>query len=459
MPTELNWRGVTWRAAVSLRPCERHKMTASAPDTIFALSSAPGRAGIAVIRISGPNAGRVGQLFKGSLPKPRRAELRTLFDYTFDDRIDTALIVFFPSPRSFTGENIVEIQCHGGLSVIDGILELLGKIEGFRPAEPGEFTRRAVEHGRIDLTQAEAISDLVNAETLAQRRQALRQEGGALSDLYEEWRKRLIKAAAWLEASMDFPDEEIPSGAVENARSELVSINDAIDSHLADGRRGEILRDGLHVAVIGAANAGKSSLVNALAQRDVAIVTDTPGTTRDVIDVHLDLKGFPVVLSDTAGLRQAVDAAEEEGVRRALERAENADIRILVVDGTKPSRARTPRAEIIVYSKADLVAERVAGQWISAKTGDGLDKLVDQLATMASRGLSGDTPPLTRARHRYALEQASTALKRALANKPENSEMVAEEVRLALRALGRITGRVDLDELLDVVFRDFCLGK
>ena len=255
-------------------------MTGSAPDTIFALSSAPGRAGIAVIRISGPNAERVGQLIVGSLPPPRRAELRTLFDYTSDDRIDTALIVFFPSPRSFTGENIVEIQCHGGLSVIDGILELLGTIEGFRPAEPGEFTRRAVEHGRIDLTQAEAISDLVNAETLAQRRQALRQEGGALSDLYEEWRKRLIKAAAWLEASMDFPDEEIPSGAVENARSELVSINDAIDSHLADGRRGEILRDGLHVAVIGAANAGKSSLVNALAQRDVAGCLSNCGHSR-----------------------------------------------------------------------------------------------------------------------------------------------------------------------------------
>jgi tRNA modification GTPase len=434
-------------------------MTGSAPDTIFALSSAPGRAGIAVIRISGPNAERVGKLIKGSLPKPRRAELRTIFDYSSSDRIDTALIVVFTSPRSFTGENIVEIQCHGGRSVVDGILGLLGKIEGFRPAEPGEFTRRAVENGRIDLTQAEAISDLVNAETLAQRRQALRQQEGALSDLYEEWRARLIKAAAWLEASIDFPDEEIPDGAVGNSWLELASIHDAIDAHLLDGRRGEILRDGLHVAVIGSANAGKSSLVNALAQREVAIVTDAPGTTRDVIDVRLDLKGFPVILSDTAGLRAAADAAEEEGVRRAMERAENADIRILVVDGTTPSNARMPKAEIIVYSKADLVGERVAGQWISAKTGEGLDKLIDQLAAMASRGLSGDTPALTRARHRHALEQALSALKMALANEQKNSEMIAEEVRLALRALGRITGRVDLDELLDVVFRDFCLGK
>jgi tRNA modification GTPase len=434
-------------------------MTGSERDTIFALSSAPGRAGIAVIRISGPNAGRAGKLLKGGLPKPRRAELRTVLDYPSNDRIDTAIILFFPSPHSFTGENIIEIQCHGGRSVVDGILGVLGKIEGFRPAEPGEFTRRAVEHGRIDLTQAEAILDLVNAETLAQRRQALRQQEGALSELYEKWRGRLIKAAAWLEASIDFPDEEIPDGAVENARSELAAIHDEIDSHLSDGRRGEILSDGLHVAVIGAANAGKSSLVNALAQRDVAIVTDAPGTTRDVIDVRLDLKGFPVILSDTAGLRRAADAAEEEGVRRALERAENADIRILVVDGTKPSMASMPSAEIVVYSKADLVGERMPGKWISAKTGEGLDKLIDELTAMASRGLSGETPALTRARHRHALEQAIAAFKRALANEQENSELIAEEVRLALRALGRITGRVDLDELLDVVFRDFCLGK
>lgn len=434
-------------------------MTGSASDTIFALSSAPGRAGIAVIRISGPNAQRVGKMIQGSLPKPRRAVLRTMFYFSCNDRIDTALVVFFPSPKSFTGENIVEIQCHGGRSVIDGILESLGEIEGFRPAEPGEFTRRAVENGRIDLTQAEAISDLVNAETAAQRRQALRQQDGALSDLYENWRARLIKAAAWLEASIDFPDEEIPDRAVENARLELAAIRDAIDDHLSDGRRGEILRDGLHVAVIGAANAGKSSLVNALAQRDVAIVTDAPGTTRDVIDVHLDLKGFPVILSDTAGLRAPADAAEEEGVRRALERAENADIRILVVDGTKPCTVNMPDAEIIVHSKADLVDERGAGQWISSKSGEGLDGLIDQLALMASRGLSGDTPPLTRARHRHALEQANAALKNALSHAKENSEIIAEEVRMALRALGRITGRVDLDELLDVVFRDFCLGK
>ena len=434
-------------------------MTDTTRDTIFALSSAPGKAGVAVIRISGPDAPRCGEIIKGKLPEPRKAELRTLFDNMTDERIDIALIIVFPAPSSFTGENIVEIQCHGGRAVIECILELLARIERFRPAEAGEFTRRAVENARIDLTQAEAIADLIDAETEAQRRQALRQHEGALSDLYEEWRARLIKAAAWLEASIDFPDEEIPKGAIEQSRAELSSIHDAIAAHLKDGRRGEILRDGLHVAVIGAPNAGKSSLVNALARRDVAIVTDAPGTTRDVIDVHLDLKGFSVILSDTAGLREANDPAEREGVRRAKARATSADIRLLVVDGTTPPMVDTPKVDIVVFSKADLVKERGAGHWISAKTGEGLDSLIDQLANMASQGLSGDSPPLTRSRHRYALQEAVSALRKALEQEPRKNEIVAEEVRLALRALGRITGRVDLDELLDVVFRDFCIGK
>ena len=434
-------------------------MTATALDTIFALSSAPGRAGIAVIRISGSKARSVQKLIKGGLPDSRMAELRTVFDFTTNERIDLALIMVFPAPRSFTGENIVEIQCHGGRAVVDAILGLLTRIEGFRPAERGEFTRRAVENGRIDLTQAEALADLIDAETDAQRRQALRQHEGALGDFYEELRGRLIKAAAWLEASIDFPDEEIPEGAVEGARAELASIHNAITGHLKDGRRGEILREGLHVAVIGAPNAGKSSLVNALAQREVAIVNDAPGTTRDVIDVHLDLKGFPVILSDTAGLREAQDAVEEEGIRRAKTRAENADIRLLVVDGVAPLMAKISGPEIVVFTKADLARKQDAGLWVSAKTGEGLDDLIDLLATRASEGLSGDAPPLTRARHRHALEEAISALSKALELDQRNPEIVAEEVRRALRALGRITGRVDLDELLDVVFQDFCIGK
>jgi len=444
-------------------------MTGTTQDTIFALSSAAGRAGVAVVRVSGPDARRSGSLIKGDLPQPRRAELRTLFDNKTNERIDIALIIVFPAPRSFTGENIVEIQCHGGRAVVDAVLTLLGGIEGFRSAEAGEFTRRAVENGRIDLTQAEAIADLVNAETEAQRRQALRQHEGALSDIYEKWRARLITAAAWLEASIDFPDEEIPDGAVEGAQAELVSIHDSISAHLKDGRRGEILRDGLHVAVIGAPNVGKSSLVNALAQREVAIVTDSPGTTRDVIEVRLDLKGFPVILSDTAGLREAVDSTEAEGVRRAKARAGSADVCILVVDGTAEQKMAVAKAEIVVFSKSDLVTKQRAAEretrdkkqdlWISTKTGEGIDELIDQLTTLAGQNLSGDAPPLTRARHRHALEEALTALKKALKEGQRGTEIVAEEVRVALRALGRITGRVDLDEVLDVVFQDFCIGK
>jgi tRNA modification GTPase len=443
-------------------------MTETTQETIFALSSASGRAGVAVIRVSGPDAEKCASLMKGGLPEPRRARIRTLFDKKMNDRIDVALIVYFAAPKSFTGENIVEIQCHSGRAVVESVLGLLSKIEGFRPAEAGEFTRRAVENGRIDLTQAEAIADLVNAETEAQRRQALRQHEGALGDLYESWRERLINAAAWLEASIDFPDEEIPDGAIDGARAELVSIYDSIGAHLEDGRRGEILRDGLHVAVVGAPNAGKSSLVNALAQREVAIVADSPGTTRDVIEVRLDLKGFPVILSDTAGLRQAVDQVEAEGVRRARARATSADVRILVVDGSAAQDAGIPDAEITVLSKADLLSGQRAeleapsnsgGLWISAKTGEGIDELIDQLTNLAAQNLGGDSPPLTRARHRYALEEALAALKNALEGGQRGTEIIAEEVRVALRALGRITGRVDLDEVLDVVFKDFCIGK
>jgi tRNA modification GTPase len=428
-------------------------------DTIFALSSGAGPAGVAVIRISGPEAEEIETLLKVALPAPRTAAVRTLYDELTDERLDAALMLYFPAPASFTGENIVEIQCHGGRATVDAILSALARLEGFRPAEAGEFTRRAVENGTLDLLQAEALGDLINAETEAQRRQALRQHEGALGAIYEDWRGRIIKAAAWIEASIDFPDEEIPEGATEASRGELAAIRAKIAAHLADGRRGEILREGLHVAVIGAPNAGKSSLVNALAQRDVAIVTDIPGTTRDVIEVRLDLHGYPVILSDTAGLREASDAVEAEGVRRAKARAESADVRLLILDGASHESYAAPDAEIIVRSKADLVAVREEGDWISVKTGEGIQDLIERIAELARMRLGGESPSLTRARHRVAFEEAVAALDAALALVPPEPELVAEHVRRAVHALGRITGRVDLDELLDVVFRDFCIGK
>jgi tRNA modification GTPase len=430
-------------------------------DTIFALASGRGRAGVAVIRVSGPHAdAALAELSRQSLPLERTAVQRTIFSKTNDNRMDSVLALRFVAPRSYTGENVVEFQVHGGPAVIASVLGELAALPGLRPAEPGEFTRRAVENGRLDLTQAEAIADLVDAETEAQRQQAVRQYQGELARFYEQWRARLIRSAAWIEATIDFPDEEIPSGALRTSREEISALANEMRTHLSDGRRGEILRDGLQVAVIGPPNAGKSSLVNTLAQRDVAIVSDTPGTTRDVIEVRLNLKGYPVILLDTAGLREPRDRIEEEGIRRAKARAAAADLRLLVLDGCAgPGVDGAVHGDIEVRSKADLVQERYgSGLWISAKTGEGLSDLVDMLAGHAERLMSiGEAPLLTRTRHRIAVERAEGHLSEALA--ASAPELTAEHLRRALNEIGRITGRVDLDELLDVVFRDFCLGK
>jgi tRNA modification GTPase len=428
-------------------------------DTIFALASGRARAGVAVIRVSGPRADdALISMTKAPLPHERRASVRTIFDKTNDCVIDSALVLRFVPRRSYTGESVVEYQVHGGLAVVSALLDELGRCPGLRLAEPGEFTRRAVENGCLDLTQAEAIADLVDAETEAQRRQAIRQLGGSLGELYETWRSALIRSAAWIEASIDFPDEEVPADALEASRQAIGGIAIEMQSHLNDGRRGEILRDGFHVAVIGAPNAGKSSLVNALAQRDVAIVSDIPGTTRDVLEVRLNLKGYPVILSDTAGLREGRDPIEREGVRRAEARAKAADLRLLVRDGVADASGGLS-GDIEIWSKADLKEDRRGpGVWISAKTGEGLAELVDLLAKHAELRMEvGEAPALSRARHRLAVEKAERHLRDALG--ASASELAAEHLRLALREIGRITGRVDLDELLDVVFRDFCLGK
>lgn len=433
-------------------------------DTIFATATAPGRAGVAVVRISGPHAeAAIRLLTRREAPSERKAVIRTSFDLSTSDRIDTGIVLFFHGPHSYTGENIAEFQIHGGRAVEAALLSALGKLPGFRPAEAGEFTRRAVENGRLDLIQAEAIADLVSAETDAQRLLALRQHDGALSELYEGWRSRLIRAAAWIEAVIDFADEEIPEGAATKSRQEISDVRAEIIAHLNDGRRGEILREGMQVAVIGPPNVGKSSLVNALARRDVAIVSEQPGTTRDVIEVHLDLGGYAVVLADTAGLRDSSDGIEQEGVRRARARAGSADLRILVLDGAAESDGTAVpdfrQDDILVWNKADISGDKTAtGLWVSAKTGEGLAELVEILSKEAARRVSGtEGPVLTRARYRHALEEAAENL--ACVPQAVEPELAAEHVRRALRAIGRITGRVDLDELLDVVFRDFCIGK
>ena len=430
-------------------------------DTIFALSSGHGRAGVAVIRASGPQAGdALRALTRSGPPAARVATLRRISDRG-GDPIDQALVLWFPGPASFTGEDLAEFHVHGGRAVVDAVLAALAQVEGCRPAEPGEFTRRAVENGKLDLTEAEALADLIDAETEAQRKQAVRQYGGALFELYEGWRSRLIRAAAWAEAAIDFADEDIPPEVLERSRTQVAEIADEIAAYLDDARRGEILREGFYLTVIGPPNSGKSSFINALARRDVAIVSDIPGTTRDVLEVHLDLGGYPVTLADTAGLREAADSIETEGIRRARARAKDADAVLVLldvsIDNSQFINSLDEENQVIVWNKADLPHPIVPGPAISTLTGEGMDGLVRRLTALVASKLGGEGAPISRARHRSHLLAAETALRQSLSH--TEPELIAEELRVAMRALGRLTGRVDVEELLDVVFRDFCIGK
>ena len=445
-------------------------------DTIFAIATAAGKAGIAVLRLSGPESGpALARLIGGPIPAPRRAVLRTFRDPKDGEAIDTGLALWLPGPGSFTGEDMAELHVHGGRAVAAAMLRSMGSLPGLRLAEPGEFSRRAFENGKLDLTAVEAIADLVNAETAAQRRQAQQQLSGALGAIYEGWRERLLRCQAHLEAAIDFPDEGLATDASGAMLREILGVSGEIAQHLDDNRRGERLREGLSVAVVGPPNAGKSSLLNWLVRRDAAIVSATAGTTRDVIEVHLDVGGFPVVVADTAGLRASTDDVEAEGVRRALARAASADLRIVVLDATtwpaldSEVAAQIDSNAIAVLNKTDLTgamgnlaAEGVVVLPVSVKTGAGLDGLLRRLEAEVARRLEvGATPVLTRERHRAALEECRAGLVRAAGGFGENAlpELVAEDLRLAVRALGRITGKVDVEDMLDVVFREFCIGK
>ncbi|RAU23720.1 tRNA uridine-5-carboxymethylaminomethyl(34) synthesis GTPase MnmE [Paramagnetospirillum kuznetsovii] len=436
-------------------------------ETIYALASAAGRAGVAVYRLSGPMAGpTLSRLTGKALPKPRQA-VRVRINDVDGDHLDDGLALWFPAPASYTGEDVVELHLHGGRAVAQGLAEAMGGL-GLRPAEPGEFSRRAFLNGKMDLTKAEAIADLVDAETKAQRRQALRQMDGELARLAEGWRAALVGALAHLEAVIDFSDEEIPDGLLVQAGDEVARLAASLNAHLADGQRGERLRDGIHIAIIGAPNAGKSSLLNRLAGRDAAIVSAQAGTTRDIIEIHLDLDGWPVVVADTAGLRDAACEIEAEGVRRALARAEAADLRLAVFGGTILDAATLDMiddATLVVINKTDTMTgpppERVRDRpaWaVSAKTGAGLDQLLAAIGTeVENRFAIGTAPVLTRARHRAAVEDCLAALRRF--DPAGEPELAAEDLRLGARALGRITGRVEVDEVLDVIFHEFCIGK
>ncbi len=445
----------------------------AAADTIFAAGTAIGRAGITVIRLSGPQAGPAVTALTGRPPPPpRRAVLTRIHDPRDGAPLDTGLVLWFPAPRSVTGEDVAELHVHGGRAVFRAMAAALASRPGVRPAEAGEFTRRAFANGKLDLTQAEAIADLVAAETEAQRRQALRQQDGALHRLYEGWRGRLLRALAHLEADLDFPDEDLPSALADRTRPGLMELREEIIRHLSDDRRGERVRDGIEIAILGAPNVGKSSLLNRLVRREAAIVSAQAGTTRDVVEVQLDLGGYPVVLADTAGLRAATDALEDEGIRRAWQRAERADLRLVMVEAGDDTAEGAlgdlaGPDSLLVVNKIDraggtgraAAAPGFAGvAAVSALTGAGIEDLLRRLeAWVGDRfGASGAAVP-TRARHRAALEECARALERAFGE--EVPELAAEEVRLAVGALGRITGRVDVEELLEVVFRDFCIGK
>lgn len=436
-------------------------------DTIFAAATAPGAAGVSVFRISGPQAFAALETLTGKpCPAPRLAALRLLRHPETRDGIDQALVLAFENPASFTGEDVVELHTHGGRAVLKATLEALSHMDGLRMAEPGEFSRRAFHNGKLDLTAAEGIADLIHAETEAQRRQALRMVEGELEKHYEAFRSRLIRSLALVEAYIDFPDEDLPDSVYDELNAEVRGLRDELAAHLADNRRGERIRDGLYATIIGAPNAGKSTLMNHLAKRDVSIVSDTAGTTRDVVEVHLSLAGYALTVADTAGLRFSTDEIESEGIRRALERAGTSDLKIAMFDATEePDEATIAQIDentLVVLNKMDA-AESIPPQFpeglpVSLKTGQGVDNLFNALENRIS-GLffSESSPIITRTRHRVAIERAVMHLDRFLAG--GDIELIGEELRLAVYAMASVTGRVDVDEILGEIFSSFCIGK
>jgi tRNA modification GTPase len=440
-------------------------------DTIFALSSGRPPAAVAVVRISGPRAGAALERLIGRVPAARRASLARVRDPATGDLIDEGLALWFPGPNSETGEDIVELQVHGGRAVIAALLAALGRFDGLRHAEAGEFTRRAFENGRMDLTAVEGLADLVAAETEAQRRQALLQLKGLLGERAETWRQRLIEALALVEAGIDFSDEDdVPAGLTARALELIRPLADEISK--ARAGQGERLREGLRIAIAGPPNAGKSTLFNRLARREAAIVSPFPGTTRDVLEIHLDLGGYPVTVLDTAGIRETTDPVEREGVRRAGEQAAGADLVLWVDEATEVVGEEPARAGFLVINKMDLMdraeAEKIESKFkksnkvhfISSTTGMGVEDLVIAIARFAERFFTQEATLVTRERQRSHLREAVLALQGAgEAAQEGREEIVAEQLRLATRALGRLLGRVDVEDVLDVIFRDFCIGK
>lgn len=450
-------------------------------DTVFALSSGPAPAGVAVIRLSGSAACQTAEILCGArLPPTRQATLRRLYDPTDGTLLDEALVLVFKGPHSFTGEDVVELHCHGGKATVEAVLKAITRTGLARLAEPGDFTRRAFGNGRMDLTEVEGLSDLIAAETEAQRRLALRQASGENRAKYQKWTDRLVSLLAGFEAAVDFPEDDLPDTIGTHSHAETRRLVAEWDEEIALSSAASALRTGIEIAIVGAPNAGKSTLLNALAGREAAIVSDIAGTTRDVLEIRLDLGGYPVTLADTAGIRDSSDTIEAEGVRRARDRAAAADIVLVLYDSTQYRDdidgddrdgddslwdASNRNQDVVrVFTKADhrdSVPPPTSAKpchWVSAHRKDGLRILLQSVETLVKERYGpAQTGVVVRERHREALEKARTALARAL-HAPE-AALAGEDIRLALSEMGRITGRVDVEAILDVVFSEFCIGK
>jgi len=442
--------------------------------TIYALSSGSGISGVAVIRISGLSTRIIiEKLTKGKIPKPRIATLKKINKINNNELIDQGIIIWFPGPKSYTGEDMAEIHVHGSIAVVRAILDELSKIDNCRLAEPGEFTKIAFQNEKINLLKAESISDLVSAETEIQRQQAVKIMSGKSSEKFNSLREKLLKILANIEAKIDFPDEDLPDDMIKNIKIDSEKIRKEIEKILNDQKVGERIREGFKIAIIGPTNAGKSSLLNYLSNRDVAIVSETAGTTRDVIEAHLNLDGYPVIISDTAGIRESKDEIEKKGIKLALKRAEDADLNIIViepksVDFTGFLNDLISEKAIIVINKIDLGYNSINQQitkfnpiFLSIKNETNLDDLINRIKDkLKSKFVSSNAILITRERHRQSLKACVENLKKfEEKNSKEDFDKAAEDLRLATRHLGMIVGKVDVEEILGSIFSDFCIGK
>ncbi len=442
--------------------------------TIYALSSGPGISGIAVVRISGQNTSKVIELMTGkSVPKPRVATLRKINKINTSELIDEGLILWFPGPESYTGEDMAEIQVHGSKAVIDALHSNISKIKNCRLAEPGEFTKLAFQNGKINLLKAESVADLISSETEIQRQQAIKIMNGRSADQFNYLREKLLKILSHVEAKIDFPDEDLPNDILNEIKKSSDDVLKNLEKILDDQKVGERIREGFKIAILGPTNAGKSSLLNHLSNRDVAIVSEIAGTTRDVIETHLNIDGYPVIVSDTAGIRESKNEIEKKGIKLSLNRAEEADLKLVVVDSrnldfTDVLKRLLDKNAILVVNKSDLLKEdidpkikKIDHVLISIKENTNIEKLILKIKNnLKNKFIISDDILITRERHRQHLQQCLDHLKNFNQKKEiTDFDKAAEDLRLATRHLGMIVGKVDVEEILGSIFNDFCIGK